>query len=112
MPPRFFFPNLNLRLRFEPGLKSEAARLAESTSETFRTRNVVVRTAQHMTKLDIKQVLEKMYGARVERVNTLNVMGRRKRALGRYPKKENDYKKAYVRLAEEVELPRDPRVRE
>lgn len=109
MPPRFFFPNINLRLRFAPGSKGEAAQWARSTAETFRTRFIIVNTAPSMTKIEIKQTLESLYGLSVQSVNTLNVYGTRKRALGRYPKREKDFKKAYVRLSKEVELPRDPR---
>ncbi|KAF6002784.1 54S ribosomal protein L23, mitochondrial [Cyanidiococcus yangmingshanensis] len=109
MPPRFYFPNLNLRLRFEPALRSELRELPRSVAETFRTRFVKLRTIPSMTRIEIKQILEKLYGVQVERVNTLNVYGKKRRYLGRYEKRDHDYKTAYVKLAEEVELPRDPR---
>jgi large subunit ribosomal protein L23 len=109
MPPRFYFPNLNFRLRFEPALRSELRELPRSVAETFRTRYVKLRTTPSMTKIEIKQILEKLYGAKIERVNTLNVYGKRRRYLGRFESRDQDYKTAYIKLSEEVELPRDPR---
>ena len=54
-------------------------------------------------KIDIKKAVEKQYGVNVERVNTINVMGKRKM---RYTKtgilggRKANYKKAIVTLAE------------
>jgi ribosomal protein L23 len=109
MPPRLYFPNFNLRLRFEPALRAEQKQLSKSTADTFRTRFIKLKTVPSLTRVEIKQILEKLYGLPVERVNTLNVYGKRRRYLGRYDWREQDFKYAYVRLAEEAEVPRDPR---
>lgn len=54
-------------------------------------------------KIQVKDAVEKAYGVQVEKVNTLNVAGKKK---GRYTKKgytsgrTNHYKKAIVKLVE------------
>ena len=47
--------------------------------------------------MELKQYLEKVYGLRVKKVNTLNYEGKKKRSSkGFYTR--TDYKKAYVTL--------------
>lgn len=51
-------------------------------------------------QFDIRAALEQIYGLKVERVNTINYQGKKKRSkdvIYRRP----DYKKAYVTLKEE-----------
>lgn len=51
-------------------------------------------------------MLESIYGLQVERVNTLNMEGKKKRARGSVAfYRRPDYKKAYVTLKEPVTLP-------
>ena len=109
MPPRFYFPNVQMTLRFVPVLREQICQFTRSNAETFRTRYVVVKTRPFMNKLEIKQTLERLYGLKVEKVNTLNVLGKMRYLALNVRRRRADYKKAYVRLAEEVELPRDPR---
>eukprot|EP01096_Ripella_sp_DP13-Kostka_P002078 TRINITY_DN1275_c0_g1_i1.p2 TRINITY_DN1275_c0_g1~~TRINITY_DN1275_c0_g1_i1.p2 ORF type:complete len:187 (-),score=79.55 TRINITY_DN1275_c0_g1_i1:80-619(-) len=83
--PRIFFPNVPLMLK---------------TSKRKSTQ-VVFKTTPKMTKFEIKQLLTKMYGLDVRKVNTLNQDGdlrRSKRARGVNVKKA-DFKKAYVTLS-------------
>ena len=50
-----------------------------------------------MPQIDIKALLQRIYGLEVESVNTLNVEGKKKRGKhGHY--RRPDYKKAYVTL--------------
>lgn len=57
-------------------------------------------------QIEIKRVLETMYGLQVLKVNTLNMEGKKKRTKGTilYHRRP-DYKKAYVTLKEPVTLP-------
>ena len=58
---------------------------------------------QTANKIDIKNAVEKMYGVNVERVNTINVLGKKKSRFtkaGTLTGRKPDYKKAIVTLAE------------
>lgn len=67
-------------------------------------REVVFRTVPSMTKVELKRILESLYGLRVADVDTINYEGKKKRSrYGMY--RRADYKKAYVRLKEPVTLP-------
>lgn len=50
-------------------------------------------------KTEIRQAVEKVFNVKVEKVNTVRVLGKTKR-MGRYVGKRSDYKKAIVKLAE------------
>lgn len=57
------------------------------------------RVLPKMTKHEIKEYLTKIYDLPVKKVNTINYMGKRKRAMGRRKimfYKYRDYKKAIV----------------
>jgi large subunit ribosomal protein L23 len=58
---------------------------------------------QSANKIDIKNAVEKMYGVNVERVNTINVLGKKKSRFtkaGTLTGRKPNYKKAIVTLAE------------
>ena len=58
---------------------------------------------QTANKIEIKNAVEKMYGVNVERVNTINVLGKKKSRFtkaGTLTGRKPDYKKAIVTLAE------------
>ena len=48
-------------------------------------------------KVEIKKAIEKIFGVKVEKVNTMNVLGKMKR-MGRYEGRRPSYKKAIVKL--------------
>ena len=76
-----------------PVVSEKAVGSAESTSQ------VVFKVVKTANKAEIKAAVEKMWDVTVESVRTLNVKGKTKRTrfgLG----KRNDWKKAYVKLAE------------
>lgn len=54
-------------------------------------------------RIDVKRAVEKALGAKVARVNVINVMGKNKR-LGRFVGKRPDWKKAIVTLKEGEKL--------
>ena len=88
---------LPLRLEFlqAPG-KIQPARLGLSL--LFKVKN-------DANKVQIKQAVEKIFGVKVLRVNTINVKPKYKR-VGRYAGTTSRYKKAIVTLAEgsQIEL--------
>ena len=58
---------------------------------------------QSANKIEIKNAVEKMYGVNVERVNTINVLGKKKSRFtkaGTLTGRKPSYKKAIVTLAE------------
>ena len=64
---------------------------------------VVFRVAPDATKPEIKAAVELMFKVEVESVQVSNVKGKEKR-FGRFMGRRNNWKKAYVRLAEGQEI--------
>ena len=60
--------------------------------------------APDANKIEIKQAVEKLLGARVSEVRTANAHGTMKRQ-GRFQGRRSDWKKAYVKLREGAKLP-------
>ena len=76
-----------------PQVTEKAAQAAESAN------TVVFKVTTDANKLEVKHAIEKLFNVNVESVRLLNVKGKTKRT--RYGiGKRNDWKKAYVRLAE------------
>ncbi len=76
-----------------PQVTEKAALAAESAN------TVVFKVTTDANKLEVKHAIEKLFNVNVESVRLLNVKGKTKRTrfgIG----KRNDWKKAYVRLAE------------
>lgn len=67
-------------------------------------RTVVFEVARDANKIQIKQAVEKLLGAKVADVRTVNALGKLKRQ-GRFVGRRNDWKKAYVKLREGEKLP-------
>lgn len=73
-------------------ISARAATESHPATATFRVQ-------PRMTKHEIKEYLTKIYELPVEKVNTMNIMGKRKQAFtkrGIARWKEKDYKKAIV----------------
>lgn len=83
---------LNPDIIIAPVVTEKSAGNAEKGIYTFK----VVKTA---TKTQIKHTIEKAFGVKVEKINTLNTKAKDKR-VGRYTGKTKTYKKAIVTLAE------------
>ena len=64
---------------------------------------VVFRVMQNATKPEVKAAVELMFKTQVESVQISNVKGKKKR-FGRSMGRRNNWKKAYVRLAEGQEI--------
>ncbi len=54
-------------------------------------------------KVEIRKAIQEIFNVKVEKVNTMNVLGK-KRRLGRNEGKRPDWKKALVKLAEGDEI--------
>jgi large subunit ribosomal protein L23 len=67
-------------------------------------RTVVFEVARDANKVEIKQAVEKLLGAKVSDVRTANAHGKIKRQ-GKFQGRRSDWKKAYVKLQEGAKLP-------
>jgi large subunit ribosomal protein L23 len=67
-------------------------------------RTVVFEVARDANKVEIRQAVEKLLGAKVADVRTANTQGKLKRQ-GRFVGRRNDWKKAYVRLQADQKVP-------
>ena len=65
---------------------------------------VVFDVALSATKIEIRQAVEKLFGARVSGVRTAIAHGKMKRQ-GRFVGRRNDWKKAYVRFRDGETVP-------
>lgn len=69
-------------------------------------REIALKTIPSATKIEIKRVLESLYGFEVEKVQTLNMDGKKKKRGGILIAKP-DYKKAYVTLKSPLSISPD-----
>ena len=81
------------QLLYSPHISEKAAKLADEM------RQHVFRVAVSATKREIVTAVEDMFDVKVEKVNLLNMKGKRKGA-GRNSGRRKNWKKAYVTLQE------------
>jgi large subunit ribosomal protein L23 len=67
-------------------------------------RTIAFRVAADANKLQIKQAIEQLLGAKVDSIRTTITHGKVKRQ-GRYAGRRSDWKKAYVRLRQGQKMP-------
>ncbi|KAM0976172.1 hypothetical protein PS2_018775 [Malus domestica] len=67
---------------------------------------IALKTIPSATKIEIKRVMESLYGFQVDKVRTLNMEGKKKKRSGLLIAKP-DYKKAYVTLKGPLSLSQD-----
>ena len=84
-------------LLIRPIITEKTAQLMEENKYTFQ----VPLTAN---KVEIRQAIEAIFNVKVEKVNTVRVLGKTKR-MGRFVGKRSDYKKAIVKLVAGQKLP-------
>ncbi|CAM2886489.1 50S ribosomal protein L23 [Erysipelothrix tonsillarum] len=60
---------------------------------------VTFEVAKGSNKIEIRQAIEEIFNVKVEKINVINVLPRKKR-VGRYEGKTNAVRKAIVKLAE------------
>ena len=77
----------------------------KSTQIAEKGNKFVFKVKIDANKVQIKQAIEKIFGVKVLKVNTINVRAKKKR-VGRYVGTKSRYKKAIVTLAEgsQIEL--------
>jgi len=73
--------------------------ITEKSQELAQNNVITFSVDPKANKVQIKQAVEKVFGVKVESVNTINVKPRKKR-VGRYAGKTNKVKKAIVKLKE------------
>ena len=84
-------------LLIRPIITEKTAQMMEKNKYTFQ----VPLTAN---KVEIRQAIEAIFNVKVEKVNTVRVLGKTKR-MGRFVGKRSDYKKAIVKLVAGQKLP-------
>lgn len=75
----------------------------KSTRVADKNRQYVFRVADAATKPQIKAAVELLFKTKVDSVTVARVKGKEKR-FGRFMGRRNNWKKAYVRLAEGQEI--------
>jgi large subunit ribosomal protein L23 len=71
----------------------------KSTAAAEQSNQIIFKVRKDATKAEIRQAVELMFEVKVQNVQVLNQIGKRKR-FGGHQGKRSDWKKAYVRLAE------------
>ncbi len=74
-------------------------RTEKTTDQEELNNQVAFEVDQRASKVEIRQAIERLFGVRVLKVNTLNQLGKPKR-VGRVFGRRSDFKKAIVTLAE------------
>ncbi|KAJ0040301.1 hypothetical protein Pint_26572 [Pistacia integerrima] len=80
--------------------------LMPTTPNLTSISEIALKTIPSASKIEIKRVLESLYGFEVEKVRTLNMEGKKMKRGGVLIAKP-DYKKAYVTLKNPLSLSRD-----
>ncbi|MDY0210518.1 MAG: 50S ribosomal protein L23 [Acholeplasma sp.] len=74
--------------------------ITEQSSKMIETENsYTFKVDKKANKIEIKKAIEEIFGVKVVRVNTINVLPKFKR-MGKYEGYKNAYKKAIVKLAD------------
>jgi large subunit ribosomal protein L23 len=74
--------------------------LSEKSYDGIPNKRYAFEVAKKANKTQIKKAVEAIFGVDVEKVNTLNVMGKIKR-MGKHEGRTPSYKKAYVTLTKD-----------
>ena len=73
--------------------------ITEKSMDDAAEKKYTFKVAKNANKTEIKLALEKIFDVEVEKVNVMNVRGKKKR-MGRYVGRTPDSKKAIVKLTE------------
>ena len=72
--------------------------ITEQSMEDTESKKYVFQVATDANKIEIRKAVEEIFGVKVEKVNTIRMMGKLKRQ-GRYPEgRRANWKKAVVKL--------------
>jgi large subunit ribosomal protein L23 len=72
----------------------------EATTKMMDERQYVFEVDVHANKVEVKKAIEAIFAVKVEKVNTLRVLGKEKRH-GRYSGRRPERKKAIVKLTQD-----------
>lgn len=78
--------------------------ISEKSTAAMADRRYTFEVHPDANKVQIKQAVEEIFKVKVQKVNTMNVRGKRKR-VGRSVGYRSDWKKAIVTLAEGQSIP-------
>lgn len=78
--------------------------ITEKTSQMMSENKYTFQVPLDANKVEIRQAIEAIFNVKVEKVNTVRVLGKTKR-MGRFVGKRSDYKKAIVKLVAGQKLP-------
>ncbi|MDD2707233.1 MAG: 50S ribosomal protein L23 [Verrucomicrobiae bacterium] len=79
----------------------QRVRLTEKGSVLQEKHNAyVLAVAPKANKVEIKQAVEKIFNVKVERVNTMHCLGKKRRQMTKQRGQSSDWKKAVVTLKE------------
>lgn len=73
--------------------------ITEKTQAMMNENKYTFQVPMTANKVEIRQAVETIFKVKVEKVNTMRVLGKTKR-MGRFQGKRSDFKKAVVKLAE------------
>lgn len=74
--------------------------ITEESMNAMAERKYTFKVDKRANKSEIKKAVEKIFGVKVKKVNTINMEGKKKR-MGIYEGKRPDWKKAIVTLTED-----------
>jgi large subunit ribosomal protein L23 len=77
--------------------------MSEKSHIAAENNQIVLKVSKDATKAEIRRAVELLFEVQVENVTVVNVKGKNKR-FGAIRGRRNDWKKAYVRLAEGTEI--------
>ncbi len=75
-----------------------------SAGAELKNRKYIFQVAPDSNKVQIRRAIEAAFGVKVKAVNTVNVLGKRKRLRSKELGKRADWKKAVVTLSEGDEI--------
>lgn len=78
--------------------------ITEKTAQMMEENKYTFQVPLDANKVEIRQAIEAIFNVKVEKVNTVRVLGKTKR-MGRFVGKRSDYKKAIVKLVAGQKLP-------
>jgi large subunit ribosomal protein L23 len=77
--------------------------MSEKSHIAAENNQIVLKVSKDATKAEVRRAVELLFEVQVENVTVVNVKGKNKR-FGAIRGRRNDWKKAYVRLAEGTEI--------
>jgi large subunit ribosomal protein L23 len=74
--------------------------ITERSMDDMADKKYTFKVDKKANKIEIKNAVEEIFKVKVSKVNTMNMIGKKKR-MGRFEGKRSDWKKAIVQLTED-----------